>query len=79
MMPEPDNFSPRAYDAAQGRDDMPDDVGEYEAVRKALERLVSAAEVLGVIETSDAVFNLACWTAAEDIDAALAGIRRVLP
>lgn len=78
-MSEPDNFNPRAYDAAQGRDDQPDDVSEYEAVRTALVHLAEAEALLGGIETSDVLFNSVCWAAADDVEAAAASIRRVLP
>jgi len=74
-----DNFSVSAYDRAQGVDHAPNDGGEIEWIKGALELLNEAADKLRGVEHSDALLTDTCADAGREIEILVAAIARRMP
>ena len=75
----PDAMTMRAYDAAQGRDEGPDDRAEHEAIRAALAKVQDAADTLRGIETSNVILNVDCICAGRELEEMLGRLWRAIP
>lgn len=75
----PDDFSASAYDGAHGTDDAPNDAGEIEWIKNALELLNEAADKLRGAEHSDALLTDTCVDVGREIEILVAAIARRMP
>lgn len=75
----PDDFSTSAYDCAHGTDDAPNDAGEIEWIKCALELLNEAADKLRGVEHSDALLTDTCVDVGREIEILVAAIARRMP
>lgn len=78
-MPYPEALTMARYDAAQGRDDTPNDASELEWIKGALEMMNEAADRLRGVEASDAILTDTCQQAGADIEVLIAAIARRMP
>ena len=78
-MSYPDSINLADLDAAQGTDDAPNDAGEIEWIKGALELLNAAADKLRGVEHSDALLTDTCADAGREIEILVAAIARRMP
>lgn len=75
----PCHISTADFDAAQGLDDAPNDAGEIEWIRGALELLNEAADKLRGVEHSDALLTDTCADAGREIEKIIGSVARRMP
>jgi hypothetical protein len=75
----PCHVSTRAFDAAQGVDDAPNDASEIEWIKSALELLNEAADKLRGVEHSDTLLTDTCADAGREIEKIIAAVARRMP
>jgi len=78
-MSYPDSINLADLDASQGTDDDPNDAGEIEWIKGALELLNEAADKLHGTDHSDALLNDTCADAEREIKILVAAIARRMP
>ena len=76
-MPHPDDFNPRAFDAAHGTSD--DDQGEILHVKVTLARMRDVMNMLYVVESSNSYLTEACHAAGEALEQWASNIEVHLP
>lgn len=78
-MSYPDDFSQRAYDAAQGRDENDDAEADRRALSPLLAQLQAIADTLRGIDAGDDDLNFRCWNGSDELEKVVAKISGAMP